>query len=294
MSRFTTWLAGMTALILASAPALAAGQCGRGGKFRAMTYNIRLDTPADGPNRWELRRDLFIAQIRLVRPALLGLQEVVPGQYADLKAALPDYAFVGGGRDDGMGRGEASPLAIERRTFAIVGQGMFWLSPTPERPSMGWDAAYPRIASWARLVRRADGARLLAINTHWDHVGLEARRNSALQLQGWIKAHQRSDEAVVLLGDFNAPLSEASLASLTGGGLTDARAAARESAVGSAITFNGFDPMPKSGETIDHILVSEKLGVMRYHVLGEHFDGRVASDHFAVVSDLFRPCPARK
>lgn len=288
-----TWLLGAPALASAPATALAT-QCGAQSEFRVMTYNIRLDVESDGPNRWAMRRDLFVAQLRLVRPALLGLQEVVPGQYADLRAALPGHVFVGGGRDDGKAAGEASPLAIDRQIFALGRNGMFWLSPTPERPSLGWDAAYRRVASWAHLVRRADGARVLAINTHWDHLGLEARRQSALQLSAWIKANTLRDEAVVLLGDFNARLSEASMQVLTGAGLVDARGASREPAVGASITFNGFDPMPKSGETIDHILTRAPLAVQRYHALGEHFDGRVASDHFAVIADLYRPCAGRK
>lgn len=263
-----------------------------------MTYNIRLDTPVDGPNRWTNRRDLFISQLRLLRPAVLGMQEVLPNQRADLVAALPDYAFVGGGRDDGRNAGEASPLAIDRRVFRIAESGMFWLSPTPQVPSLGWDAAYRRVATWARLVRRTDGAAVLAINTHWDNVGWAARAASARQLLAWIKAQRRPGEAVVLLGDFNAPLGEASLLALTHAGpdgvrLDDSRAAAREPVAGGSITFNDFVPLPVSGETIDHIFVAPPMWVQRHHVLAETFDGRVASDHFPVIADLGLACRRR-
>lgn len=271
-----------------------AAPCAARADVRAMTYNIRLDVAVDGANRWANRREEFLSQIRLVRPDLLGLQEVVPGQYADLRQGLPGYAFVGGGRDDGVGQGEASPLAVNRRAFAIAASGMFWLSPTPAVPSLGWDAAYRRVATWARLRRRSDGVRLLVLNTHWDHVGLVARRNSALQLRHWIAAHRQPREAVVLLGDFNAPLGEASMQTLLDDRtLRDARAAAREPAVGTSITFNAFDALPKSGQTIDHILVGG-ADVARYHALAEHFDGRVASDHFPVVADIAPACPARR
>lgn len=289
------WTLGWALLALAVPGMAQAGACKRGPELRAMTYNIRLDTASDGPNQWQHRRTEFLAQIDLVRPAIVGFQEVVPGQYADLRSGLPAYTFVGGGRDDGAGQGEASPLAVDRAAFAITASGTFWLSPTPERPSMGWDAAYRRVATWAQLRRRADGLRLLAINTHWDHIGLEARRQSALQLRKWIAAHRQGKQPVLLLGDFNAPLSEGSMASLLaadgpGLPLTDARGAARQGAVGAAITFNAFDPFPKSGNTIDHILVGGGLGVVRYHALAEHFSGRVASDHFPVIADLERPC----
>lgn len=276
-------------MVLLSANARAA-TC-RGGDFRVVTYNIRLDTESDGANRWANRRALLTGQVRLLAPDVLGLQEVLPGQRADLASDLPGYAVLGGGRDDGKLAGEASPLLVHRSRFAVRGSGMFWLSPTPAVPSLGWDAAYRRVATWARLQRRSDGLRLLAINTHWDHLGLEARRQSALQLRSWIALQRRPGEAVVLLGDFNAPLSEASLQALLAPApaslaLADSRGISVEAVTGTAITFNGWKPIPESGETIDHILVGPGLGVRRYHVLAEHFDGRLASDHFPVIADL--------
>lgn len=286
MRKFVTLA--LLALAAGSSALAARPGCAAGPDFRVMTYNIRLDTPADGENAWGQRKGLFVSQIRLLQPAVLGLQEVVPGQRADMIAALPGYAALGEGRDEG-GAGEASPLFIDKALFRIEASGMFWLSPTPTLPSKGWDAAYRRVATWAHLRRRSDGRALLAINTHWDHVGAEARRQAALQLRGWIAAQRKAGEAVVLLGDFNAPLSEASMAALLNGkdGLGDARSAAQEPAQGTTITFNGWDPIPKTGTTIDHVLVGPGLGVRRYHALGETFDGRLASDHFPVIADLF-------
>lgn len=281
-------------ILLALSPAARAASC-QADEFRVMTYNIRLDTEADGPNRWANRRALFTGQVRLLRPDILGMQEVQPGQRADLLADLPGYVALGGGRDDGKLAGEASPLFVARSRFAVLGSGMFWLSPTPKVPSLGWDASYRRVATWAHLRRRSDGMHLLAINTHWDHLGKQARLNSALQLRGWIEANRRSGEAVVLLGDFNAPLTEASLQALLNPPmLADSRALSQEPAIGTAITFNGWTPIPTSGDTIDHVLVAPGLAVKRYHALAEHFDGRLASDHFPVIADLApTACAAR-
>ncbi len=280
------------AVLLVVAGQAMAGPAGCGAaEFRAMTYNIRLDTPADRENRWAMRRDLLFGQIRLLKPAVLGMQEVLPGQRADLVAALPGYQVLGGGRDGAREGGEASPLLVDRLVFRVVSVGMFWLSPTPDRPSRGWDAAYPRIATWAHLVRRSDGRRLLAVNTHWDHIGLQARLNGALQLTGWIAAHRREDEAVLVLGDFNAVLSEPSLQTLLSAGLRDAQAAAIEPVTGPAATFNGWTMIPDKAEAIDHILVGKTLAVRRYQVLAQHFDGRLASDHFPVIADLIFDAP---
>ena len=68
----------------------------------------------------------------------------MPTQQADLKQGLPDYEFVGVGRDDGKSGGEFSSLAVNRASFRIASWGNFWLSQTPDRPSKGWDASYIR------------------------------------------------------------------------------------------------------------------------------------------------------
>ena len=276
------------ALALLSVPALAAPRCGA--DVRVMTYNIRLDTPADGPNRWELRRDLLLAQVDLLRPAIVGFQEVVPGQLADLEAALPGHVRIGGGRDGDGTAGEASPLFVARAVFAVRAQGQFWLSPTPDKTSRGWDAAFPRIVTFAHLRRRGDGARVLALNTHWDHVGTQARLESARQIARWIAANRQRGEALVVLGDFNAALAEPSLQALLAEvGLRDARAAAGQHAQGSSISFNAFQAVPARGALIDHVLTGPGIAVRRWHALAEHFDGRVASDHFPVIADLILP-----
>lgn len=262
--------------------------------FRVMTFNIRLDTADDGANRWAARRAPFIAQLRLLRPAILGMQEVLPNQRGDLAAALPGYVLLGGGRDDGKGQGEASPLAIDGSVFRVTDSGMFWLSPTPGVPSLGWDAAYPRVVTWARLVRRSDGARMLAVNTHWDHLGKAARLEGGRQIAAWLAAQRRTGEAVVLVGDFNASLDEPSLLALLDSApaaLRDARRAAREPVVSGTATFNGFVAQARGGPAIDHVLVGPSVTVERYHVLAETFEGRLASDHFPVIADLTWPCP---
>ena len=116
----------------------------------------------------------------------LKKQEVLLHQKSDLEAALPDYAFVGVARDDGAEKGEFSPLAFRRDRFALIESGTFWLSPTPSQPGKAWDAAYPRVATWA-VLRDASGARVAVLNTHFDHAGFQARANSAAMIADWAK-----------------------------------------------------------------------------------------------------------
>lgn len=253
--------------------------------LRLMTYNIRLDLASDGENAWPNRRDWVAAQIQWLRPDLFGMQEVLPRQKADLAAALPQYQFFGEGRDGG-GNGEASPLAFARQRFELLEGGTFWLSPTPDKPSKGWDAAYNRIVTWARLRIRGTRQVVLAINTHWDHIGATARQESAAQISRWIAAHARPCEPVLMSGDFNTELSSEPLRLLTASGLRDARGASSTAPFGPVGTFNGFKNPPDDARTIDHFLLGEGAGVERYLVLSQLIDGRWPSDHFPVIVDL--------
>lgn len=251
-----------------------------------MSYNIRLDLASDGINQWSERREQFIGQIRLMRPAIIGLQEVVPGQKGDLEAALPEYRFLGIPRDDGQSKGEYSNLAIDRAAFRIGQSGTFWLSPTPDIPSKGWDAAYPRIATWAKLVRRSDGRRFFAVNTHFDHQGQQARLEAARQILRFIAARRAAGEAVLVTGDLNAEPGSPPISELTSQ-LRDSRLISKTPAVGPEGTFNDFVLVPKESRRIDYVLVDPSLGVERYAVLAWHGEGgRPASDHFPVLADL--------
>jgi endonuclease/exonuclease/phosphatase family metal-dependent hydrolase len=257
--------------------------------LRVMSYNIRLDLESDGINHWANRRDQFIGQIRLMQPAILGLQEVVPGQKSDLEKALPGYDFLGVARDDGRSKGEFSNLAIRRDIFRVRSSGTFWLSPTPGVPSKGWDAAYPRIATWAKLVRRNDGRRFLALNTHFDHAGETARLQSARQIASWLLAQRKPGETVIVTGDLNTepgtpPIRELTHSAL---GLRDAHEASRTTPIGPDGTFNNFVMVPSQSRRIDYILATPSLAVEIYAVLAwQGKGGRPASDHFPVIADL--------
>jgi glucosylceramidase len=256
--------------------------------LRLMTYNIRLDLASDGANAWPHRRDWVAAQIEWLRPDIFGLQEVLPGQKADLIAALPRYRVVGGGRDDGNEKGEASPIGFDVRRFEFLEGGLFWLSPTPTLPSKGWDAAYNRIATWLRLRDHGTRQVILAINTHWDHVGVVARKESAAQIARWIGSNARRCEQVMLFGDFNSEIDSEPIQLLTKGplALRDARTDSRSAPFGPAGTFNNFELAPAASKTIDHFLLGNRAAVERYLVLAQPIDGRWPSDHFPVLIDV--------
>ena len=287
--RFRSLIAGLGLLALLPACAHVPTQSAEPSSIRAMTFNIRLDTAADGANAWPYRKDLVSQTITYLAPDVLGMQEVLLGQKRDLEADLPGYAFAGVARDDGASKGEFSPLAWKRARWTALESGTFWLSPTPGVPSKGWDAALPRIATWALLQDRGTGELVRVLNTHFDHVGEEARQESAAQIAAWAERHRGAGEAVIVMGDFNAAPSSAPmriLADRRRSGLADTRTIAQAPPFGPTGTFTGFDIARNAAEPIDHILVSDRFAVLRHATITQHWGGRLPSDHYPVVVDL--------
>lgn len=255
--------------------------------LRALTFNIRYNTAQDGENAWPNRRAAVASLIRFYAPDLLGLQEVLLVQRDQLAEDLADYALLGVGRDDGATAGEFAPIAYLTERLELVESGHFWLSPTPEEPSVGWDAALPRIATWARFRDRASGVRVLAVNAHFDHRGLEARRMSAIQIRDWIGGNREACEVVIVLGDFNAPPSEAAYQEIVAGGmLVDTREVSETPPFGPPGTFSGFDVLEAREAPIDHVFTGAGTRVVRHGVLTQHDGGRLPSDHYPVLADI--------
>lgn len=282
----------LTACLLLFLPATAGAQPKRctPAEVRVMSYNIRLDLPSDKQNAWPYRRNEVIGQIAIVRPDILGMEEVLSNQRRDIARAFPGYELLGVGRDDGRDAGEYSPLAIRQDAFRILDSGTFWLSETPDRPSLGWDAGYKRIVTWARLIDRRSGTPILVLNTHWDNTGQVARRESASLMLRWIAAHRKPGERLLLLGDFNAELTDPAIKILTDSGLRDSREIATHVS-GGETTFNDFHVVPAVAPPIDHILVGNNWSVSRYATIAQNFGGRVPSDHFPIVADMVTKSP---
>lgn len=273
--------------VLAAAPAVAAGDPAR---FRVMSYNIRFDGASDQPS-WSERSPHMARQIAFFDPDLLGLQEALPHQVDFLATQLPAYDHYGVGRDDGAGAGETTTLFWRRDRYERLSVETQWCSPTPDRPSKGWDAALPRTITRVVLRDRRDGRLLDVRNTHFDHVGVTAREECAAQVAGLEPATVDGTAArIVLMGDFNTGPQTEAYRRIVASGLRDARAISPVD-FGPAGTFNAFDiAKDNDGVAIDHVFVGPGLSVERFGVPTDSFGGRVISDHFPVVADLV---PAR-
>jgi endonuclease/exonuclease/phosphatase family metal-dependent hydrolase len=188
----------------------AAGSAGTGGaaqatELRITSSNIRYGTANDGVNAWEKRRELLFTVLKAQDFDSAGMQEVLDFQAQELDVALPDYARVGVGRDDGKTKGEYSPIFYKKAKYEAVESGTFWFSDTPEvAGSMSWGNTLPRICSWARLKNLQTGSHYYHYNVHLDHISVPSRQKSAQLVAARIVARSEQNDPVILTGDFNA------------------------------------------------------------------------------------------
>ena len=255
-----------------------------------ITYNIRLNTPGDGEHAWPYRKADVVNLLKFHRAEIFCVQEALPGQVDDLAEAFPGFSYEGVGRDDGKREGEFSAIFYKLDRFKKKDGGTFWLSETPETCSFGWDAACRRVCSWVELVDRESGATLHVFNTHFDHVGVEARKNSAaliLKRISEITGAGTPGETgpVVLCGDFNLPPDSEPIRMISAS-LQDAFRVSGLPPHASVATFHGFtyDDPPK--ERIDYVFVSDKLRVTRYGALTDSRNRSFFSDHLPVLVTL--------
>lgn len=252
--------------------------------LRVMTYNIRLNLASDGSDAWPHRREMVASVIRFHGADLIGVQEALPDQLRDLDALLPHFGRFGVGRDAQRG-GEHSAILYRRRRFEVLQHDTFWLSETPSiAGSKGWDAANQRIVTWGRLHDRGTGAVFIHFNTHFDHVGEVARRESARLLTARIE-EIAGNAPVIVTGDFNATPASEPYRLVLAAGLRDAFSASRTPHHGPTSTWNAFRAVEPE-RRIDFVFVRGAVDVLQHGILSDTFDGRFPSDHLPVVAEV--------
>ena len=268
--------------------------------LRVMTFNLRYAAADDGDNGWELRRDQLVETIRAFTPDILGTQECLAAQAGFLRQALPEYGFVGIGRENGRLAGEMCAIFYRTDRFVKLAAGHFWLSEKPNVPgSKSWDSALPRMVSWVRLRDAGDSTLVFSLfNTHFDHVGTVARLRSAQALRDSIAAKTGFERAIVT-GDFNTPADTAGTSPYheltgdpgeSGSRLVDAYRALHAAGSNEG-TYHGFTGQ-SDGTRIDWILLTPDLVPMEAQIVRSQREGRYPSDHFPVTAVIgLRPSP---
>ena len=258
--------------------------------LKVMTFNIRLNTASDSLNAWPYRKDKVASQILFHKIELLGVQEALHDQMIDLQQRLPQFKYTGGGRDDGKTKGEYSAIFYDTTKLQLLSSDMFWLSETTNvKGSKGWDAAITRIVTWAKFKDKRSKKIFFAFNTHFDHMGKIARRESAKLVLQKVKEIAGSTPAVIT-GDFNAEPSDEPIQLIVDKNnplhLTDSKELSQTPHYGPTGTFTGFQPNERNDQPIDYIFLKGKWTVLTHATISQTWMGRFASDHFAVMAEL--------
>lgn len=249
--------------------------------FRIMSFNL-LCGGGEGERNWKARVPLVCQIIKEARPSSFGVQEAHIGWIKALCAGLPEYDYVGVGRDDGKEDGEFPAVFFLKDKFTASGFGNFWISETPEKPSKGWDSACIRNATFVRLTDNESGKAYIHFNTHLDHIGRTAQINGANMIRE--KAESFVGVPVVCTGDFNVLQGSDCYKTMISGRMGDARFMAPDS--DDKWTYHGFKP-EEIKNIIDFIFVDEKtVKPLKFRVIDKKIDEKFYSDHNAIYSDI--------
>lgn len=259
-------------------------------EMNVMSFNIRMSTKSDGANWWEYRKDIAANVIKFYDVDIVGAQEVLHNQLTDLLDRLPNYDYVGVGREDGKTKGEYSPILYRKDRFSVLKSGNFWLAEDMNAVGKkGWDAACERVATWAILKDRKSGKKFFFLNTHLDHMGQVARHEGAsLVLE---QVHQLAGNLpVIVTGDFNAIPTDDPIKILTNE--KDPRHLIHTRSLaplryGPEWTFHSFGRLSLDKRSwLDYIFIKGDIKVLRHGVLAESQDELYPSDHCPVISRI--------
>jgi endonuclease/exonuclease/phosphatase family metal-dependent hydrolase len=253
--------------------------------MRFMSFNIRYDNPGDGENAWTVRKDHLINQVKFYEPDIMGIQEGLSHQVLYIDNNINYLDYVGVGRDDGKEKGEYSAIFYNKNRYNVLESNTFWLSDTPDKISVGWDASMERICTYALFENKETKEKFWVFNTHYDHRGRQARENSSMLILDQIEMLNKQDYPVILMGDFNA-LPESKTIQTVLEKLKDSKEVSKIPTMGPVGTFNNFDILHKLEKRIDYIFVSETVSVRKYAVLSNINNQKFTSDHLAVFVEI--------
>ena len=253
--------------------------------YKIISFNVRYSSAPeiDGDNRWELRRDASVKMVAKHKPLVMGLQEACPDQIDFLDLNLTGYKHIGVGRDDGKRAGEMMAIYYDTTRLTLLDSGTFWLSETPEKVSLGWDAACNRTCTWGHFKMKDTDFEFLYFNTHLDHLGSLARKNSIKLIVAKMTELNPDNVPVFLSGDFNSTTDDPIFDPLKAS-LKDAREVSAIS--DKIITYNGFgtvtdNPNTRKEWVIDHIFFSG-VNPMAFMVLNGNYGVPFISDHYPI------------
>ena len=252
---------------------------------RVMSFNIRYDNPADKENWWENRKNEVKGLIEYYHPDFVGIQEGLNHQVEFLNQNTSNYDYIGVGRDDGAKKGEYTAIYYDTTKFDLIQTRTFWLSETPDTVSVGWDASMERICTYGEFINKKTKESLFIFNSHFDHIGTEARKRSAMLIVDKIQQYGLRKMKVIVMGDFNSePLSDPIITLKKE--LDDGLEISQKTFYGPKGTFNGFDNKLMPEKRIDYVL-TKNINVVSYRHIGDRRNNNLCiSDHLPVLIEI--------
>ena len=271
------------------APTCPAAPKNKTASIKVISYNVRNGgdekgyNQDDGLNSWMYRWPASIEMIKDQKPDIFGVQEAFDYQVKHFLEWLDDYNGFGVGREDGKHGGEHMDIFYNKKTVKLVKWGSFWLSETPDEPSIGWDAACKRTATWALMKDKKSGRKFYYVNTHLDHVGSKARENGLKLIVDKIAEINPNNLPMILTGDFNMTVDCPDL-----DGLKKIMKNARDVAVKTDHhnTYNGWGRASEDS-IIDFIWFKGFSSCTEYETITKPYQDRTfISDHFPIEATL--------
>lgn len=249
--------------------------------LKVMSYNIRYGDAEDGTNSWRFRFPATLEMLMDQKPDVFGVQEALEYQILLIEANCRDYKSVGVGRDNGKKKGEYMSVFWNKKTVSMLDWGTFWLSDTHDKPSIGWDAACFRTATWALMKDKKTGRKFMFVNTHLDHVGKEAQKKGLELIMEKMNEINPDQYPMILTGDFNVTPEDTVLDELDTK-MTSARNAAVKT--DDKGTYNNWG---KASLVIDYIYYSSFEKCAEFQTVTKKYaDRKFVSDHFPVTAVL--------
>ena len=252
------------------------------GQTSFMTYNIRYNNPNDGVNWWGHRKSEVSEMINYYAPEIIGIQEGLENQVKYLDSTLVDYNYVGVGRDDGKLKGEFTAVFYKKECYKIRSTKTYWLSETPNKVSIGWDASMERIVTFVEFLDLKTNETLYVFNCHYDHKGRIAQKKSSELLLQIIDDKKIDDQKIIVMGDFNAQPNDEPIKTLKKE-LIDHYNKSGVVSYGPLGTFNQFATDKLIERRIDYIL-TKNITVKTYiHIDDRRKNNLFLSDHLPVM-----------
>ncbi|QBQ41686.1 endonuclease/exonuclease/phosphatase family protein [Sphingobacterium psychroaquaticum] len=265
--------------------------------LNVMTCNIRVDLEEDAAKGlgWKHRREACVAVIKKQGADLIGFQEVLRGQFLDLKEQLPDYFAFGfdGPEMDAFKEGyhgiAKNPIFFSKKRFELLTAGGYWLSDTPLKAgSLSWGSARARNACWVRLWDRVAQREIRLVNLHLDHVSQEAKEQQIKVVLDESAPYQ-ADFIQIMTGDFNVDMNNKVYQDVLQAGWLDSyvQAKGNEKPEGTTHGFKPNDPaVQKRSKKIDFIFVRGPINGEDATIVKDAYKGVWPSDHYFVRTQL--------